>query len=334
MASEENKRVTFDEEKTNFSEAMTSGRLEYSTDDIKTEATPKSKFQVDIEDIIDFVFPSILQHPLAAGRLFAFGMYGPLDEENMLRTGPRGAHKTTVWELDAMCKQIEREDLISIYLDEKTSLGLLSTEEQESIMAQADAHLKKAKGRAMLPQISKQDIYNMFEELPRDSLGYLSFHDLQDVIAKYRSDRIKNYKLVFPRLVSKNAPMKSTMMMTGTSSKRRGKVSTSVAPSTMFQRMKGQTNPDVIKQTNLYLNKHAYKMSDIDATNESAMTANVRLLREVEPRCPDPYTDPATGETFREKWNDTCNIKGTHMGSMVKAAASKSTWKRNATLHM
>lgn len=123
----------------------------------------KDKFQVDIRDIIDFVFPSNLQHPLAAGRLFAFGLYGPLDDANMLRTGPKGVHRTSVWELDAMCKQIEREDLISIYLDEGASLGLLTCEEQESIIAQADAHLKKAKGRAMLPQITKQEIYDIFE---------------------------------------------------------------------------------------------------------------------------------------------------------------------------
>jgi hypothetical protein len=84
----------------------------------------------------------------------------------------------------------------------------------------------------------------------------------------------------------------------------------------------------------MYLNKHAYKIADIDASNESAMTSNVRLLREVEPRCPDPYSDPSTGKSVRDKWNNTGNIKGTHMGSMVKATPSSSTWKRNATLHM
>ena len=87
-------------------------------------------------------------------------------------------------------------------------------------------------------------------------------------------------------------------------------------------------------QTNSYLNKHGYKICDIDASNEGAMTSNVRLLREVEPRCPHPYIDPHTNRSLREKWNDTANIKGTHMGSMVKATPSRSTWKRNATLHM
>lgn len=124
--------------------------------------TQPTKFQVRLEDIIDFIFPSILQHPLTAGRLFAYGMYGPLAEDKTLRTGPRGSHQISVWELDEMCFQIEREDLISIYLHKQTDLGLLSTEEQESLISQADSHLKKAKGRAMLPQITKDDIEKLF----------------------------------------------------------------------------------------------------------------------------------------------------------------------------
>lgn len=58
---------------------------------------------------------------------------------------------------------------------------------------------------------------------------------------------MKNYKLVYPRLGSKNGPVKAIIPVTS-GGKRVAKVSTSVAPATMFQRMKGQTNPDVIKQ--------------------------------------------------------------------------------------
>eukprot|EP01036_Dinobryon_divergens_P005280 gene5280-6985_t len=31
-----------------------------------------------IEDIVNFVFPPILHHPLAAARLICYGNYGPL----------------------------------------------------------------------------------------------------------------------------------------------------------------------------------------------------------------------------------------------------------------
>lgn len=293
-----------------------------------------TRFQVRLEDIIDFIFPSILQHPLTAGRLFAYGMYGPLDEDKTLRTGPRGSHKITVWELDEMCFQIEREDLISIYLHKQTDLGLLSIEEQESLISQADSHLKKAKGRAMLPQITKNDIEQLFMDLPRDSMGYLSFHDIQNKILQYRQDRIKNYKLVYPNLVSKQNTNLLPTQKNLNKSLRTGRVSSSVAPSTMFQSMKGNTNPDIIKQTSSYLNKHSFKITSLNqqsVTEEYSITSNVRLLREVEPKCPDPYLTE-NGQSIRPNWNDTCNVKGTHLGSLVKAIPSSSTWKRKVTL--
>jgi hypothetical protein len=124
--------------------------------------TPKGKFQVDVNDVIDFIFPVMLQHPLAAGRLFSYGMYGPLDDNNDMRTGPRGVHKTSVWELDQMCLQVEREDIMAIYMKKRCDIGLLSIEEQESIIMQADPKLKKAVGKSMLPQITKQDVYSIF----------------------------------------------------------------------------------------------------------------------------------------------------------------------------
>jgi hypothetical protein len=120
------------------------------------------KFKFDLESLIDFVFPESLQHPLAAGRLIAFGMYGPLDEENHIRTGIRGSRILAEYELEQMCLQLEKEDIIKIYLHRERDLGMLTSEEQESIVNQADAHLKKAKGKAMLPPLSKQDIRDLF----------------------------------------------------------------------------------------------------------------------------------------------------------------------------
>jgi hypothetical protein len=32
------------------------------------------KYRVDIDALIDFIFPKNLQHPLASGRLYAFGL--------------------------------------------------------------------------------------------------------------------------------------------------------------------------------------------------------------------------------------------------------------------
>ena len=129
----------------------------------RTSQKNNDRFRVNLEDVIDFIFPSTLQHPLAASRLICFGLYGPLNSENSLSTGPRGCHQLSVWELDSMCLQIEREDIMCIYLHDPNDMGMLSAQEQELLVSQADAHLRKAKGRAMLPPLSKQDIYDMFQ---------------------------------------------------------------------------------------------------------------------------------------------------------------------------
>jgi hypothetical protein len=62
-----------------------------------------------------------------------------------------------------MCIQFEKEDILQIYMHKPRDVGLLSVAEQEMIISQADGHLKCAKGKAMLPQINKKDIQNIFE---------------------------------------------------------------------------------------------------------------------------------------------------------------------------
>ena len=45
------------------------------------------------------------------------------------------------------------------------------------------------------------------------------------------------------------------------------------------------------------------------------MTANVRLLREVPPACPDPYSRP-DGTLIRPEWDSTSQL--TNTGDVVK----------------
>ncbi len=70
--------------------------------------------KVDVEMLLDFIFPRSLQHPLSTGRLFAFGMYGPLDANGKLRSGHNGQRVVSTWEIDTMCLQFEREDLLQV----------------------------------------------------------------------------------------------------------------------------------------------------------------------------------------------------------------------------
>lgn len=72
--------------------------------------------KVDVAKLLDFIFPKSLQHPLSTGRLFAFGMYGPLDANGKLRAGHNGQRVVSTWEIDTMCLQFEREDLLQVGL--------------------------------------------------------------------------------------------------------------------------------------------------------------------------------------------------------------------------
>ncbi len=88
------------------------------------------------------------------------------------------------------------------------------------------------------------------QDFRRDELGRLNFHEVQEFLYKYREDRVLNYKKVYPNLTSAavaHAPPSSTIMG-GTSAPTHPKniVSTAVAPTTMFLRAKGNTNPDLI----------------------------------------------------------------------------------------
>lgn len=121
------------------------------------------KFWFHLDDLLTFVFPSNLQHPLAASRLIAFALYGPLDESNCLRSGKRGEHVLAEYELAIMCEQFEREDIVQIYLHKARDMGLLTTKEQDMMINQADAHLKKEKGKALLPKITRQDIIELLQ---------------------------------------------------------------------------------------------------------------------------------------------------------------------------
>ena len=122
----------------------------------------EDRFRFSLESLLDFVFPSSLQHPLAAGRLFCFALYGPLDIYGNIRTGPKGGRVLADYELEQMCMQLEKEDMLQIYLHRPRDMGLLTSKEQEQIISQADAHLKRAKGKAMLPVLTKQDVINLF----------------------------------------------------------------------------------------------------------------------------------------------------------------------------
>jgi len=273
------------------------------------------KFRIDLERLITFLFPAGYQHPLVAGRLIAFGFYGPLDDKLNLRSGQRGNRVVLDYELEEVCLQLEREDIVSIYLHRKRDLGMLTSAEQESIIAQADAHLKRAKGKASLPRLTKQDILTIFKALPRDADGLLSFHDMQKTIEAWRNERIKQYKLVFPEMGGGSGSPDTRPHKTGPWEHPppfKGLVSKAVAPKTMFKSKKGLTNADVVEVQSKLSTKYACQLLTVGEPNNIGITQNVRLLRDVEPsvnEAYDPFLDKKTGQRTRGPWDPSTAFK-------------------------
>jgi hypothetical protein len=74
------------------------------------------------------------------------------------------------------------------------------------------------------------------------------------------------------------------------------------------------------------LSKHGNKIIDLDCkASAHNLTSNVKLLREIAPKFDNQY------EAQRTSWNGTALLKGSAMGSGVKAISSSSTWKRKFT---
>ena len=115
---------------------------------------------VEITDLLSFVFPPNVQHPLAAGRLYCYSLYGPADDKNKLRSGFKRSHVLMEYELETMCLQFEKEDTISI---STTRFEELSNAEQSIIICQSDLRFKTSKGRAVFPSLTMDDVMSILK---------------------------------------------------------------------------------------------------------------------------------------------------------------------------
>ena len=267
--------------------------------------------RVSMASLLNFVFPARVQHPLSRGRLFLFALYGPLDRENRLHSGPRGEHIVTPRELDTMCRALVREDILSIYTKESG----LSPEEEEVLLAQADSSMKQ------WAEYDKDDVLDIMRGLPEDEYGLISFHDMQKAISAERARHVarlkgnvdsalkrrnKSKRLVPPTL--KYTQAKASMEKAQATLSR---YSTRTAPQTMFDYNKGKTGEEVTDMINRALCTNSFKITHIEGGNDANLVENVRLL------CQD--RDDFVAEEGKEEWdNNVCNRKQ-ERGTWVKS---------------
>lgn len=77
----------------------------------------------------------------------------------------------------------------------------LSEDQKEEVIAQADSHLKAAKGRGYRRQVTRTEVVTLLSNLLRDSTGLVSFHDAQKLIVGYREEQIARFRVIFPDIV-------------------------------------------------------------------------------------------------------------------------------------
>ncbi|KAG7384840.1 hypothetical protein PHYPSEUDO_002155 [Phytophthora pseudosyringae] len=240
-----------------------------------------------LDQLLSFLFPQHLQHPKSAGRLFVFGLYGPLDARSRLRSGEKGLHVVTDRELTTMSTRMEREDILAVY-----SMCSLSQEEEEEVVRQVDHLLKR------FPQYTPRDIEALFAPLPRDSDGNMSFHDMQRAVLKERLRRVvcmkerlhpavaEPVRNQFARTLTRPPAAQSSALVNG-------------APSSFFLKDVGATNVENAALVSRLLSTRAFQMCQMEDGNSPELTQNVRLLR----------PDKAQQLVEREPWSPNCQKK-------------------------
>ncbi|KAG2936574.1 hypothetical protein PC118_g11235 [Phytophthora cactorum] len=234
--------------------------------------------------LLNFLFPEHLQHPTSAGRLFVFGLYGPLDAHSRLRSGEKGLHVVTDRELTTMSARMEREDILAVY-----GMCSLSQEEEEEVVRQVDHLLKR------FPQYTPRDIETLFAPLPRDSEGSMSFHDMQQTVLKERLRRVvcmkerlhpalaEPVRNRFSRTLTRLTVTKSDSLVNG-------------APSSFFLKDIGATNVESAAFVSRLLSTRAFQICQMEDGNSPELTQNARLVR----------PDKAQKSVERESWNLNC----------------------------
>jgi hypothetical protein len=68
-------------------------------------------------------------------------------------------------------------------------VSTLTKEEGQEVISQADAKLKRAKGKSLMPQLTKEQLRQLLQDVLKGDDGLISFHDLQKAVLKVRTQR-------------------------------------------------------------------------------------------------------------------------------------------------
>ena len=161
-----------------------------------TKATRGKTAFVPEGPLFDFVFPAHVQHPKSAARLFAVGMFGPLDEDSgLLRGGVGGRRVLSDYELHALLDELADEDALAVCVPREHARGLQPEQKAEVLRSVRDIVPE-------LPRVSPSQVSALLRGVPRDAQGRLAFASLQQAIVRARSQRVASLQRMYPALAA------------------------------------------------------------------------------------------------------------------------------------
>jgi len=150
---------------------------------------------VSLEEIFSFVFPPHELHPRSTGRLILYSQYGPL-QGGLLRGGKFSSRALTAQELNVAIDTLEEEDVLAAFPG-SFSFGMADAKDILTLV--------RLDGKFSMPQLSKEQVRDMLEALPRipgpsnlQPTDYISFPDIQGVVLDARRARVSDLGRTFP----------------------------------------------------------------------------------------------------------------------------------------
>eukprot|EP00941_MAST-03F_sp_MAST-3F-sp1_P004336 g4336.t1 len=225
-------------------------------DEILEVRATKFTTSVVLKTLMQYLFPPKQQHPSSTGRLFVFGMYGPLDKQGYIRGGKFGTHRVSESELKTMVSEIFKEDITSIYTDDIN----MTMAQRNEIVAKASPMIKDCLSR----NFTKTEILQMCKDLPRDDAGGLSFHDLQAMILRIRAERLTECRLMTRK--KEKVELKRKKKKKGNKKK--------------WGEIEKIHDTEAFKVMHKMLHRKAFQITSVGEGTSPSIVQNVRILRE------------------------------------------------------
>ena len=238
-----------------------------------------------------------------------FLVLSQLADDGTLRGGRGGSRIVSHMELEAMIQEMEREDILRVYIGNVK----LQREAQEEILKQADEELKN------VPQLTPEQVIKMFQRCPVNEKGDYSFHDMQKIILAERERRLRSMCMM-PCDRGQEAVKRALKRAL-----KRADAAARGVPGAQPQRKKWKARPpkpipkvadqDAYRINAIMLNKNTFRITEVNNGNGNELTTNVKLLL--------ANRDKLQDTSSVRNWDSTCCVRKQNKGSYVRPGTKR-----------